>query len=501
VSLKEYMEQAVTEEEADAVQRRIEGTLTKEQVEALRARERSLFGEGGDVQRELPRLQIDLAQETYRRLLPGYVQRFIEKAASLVDIGIEGDLEDHFSLRALKSGALDPLWPVLESYPPEQRDRLTVYRPRDLQEAIWLHPGEPCFDRFRAYVCTRFAHDALKGAVFVDPTAARPYLFHLALIAVVRKVDPILRSFAREEVLEYRLIGLKHEEAGPVVECPVEYLLFLKGGDRLPAAAVRFAATANQSCELARAYVSESIARPLAEARRQCLLDTLPEREAFLRRGYDYQDAELAALRARLAEKARAEDPRARGDLTRVKERQRRLAVQREEALTVLRHEPELIVPGEVTFLAHALVVPSSDPEDQKRHDAEIEAIAMRVAWAYEEARGAIVQDVSTPERARAAGLADHPGFDLFSKRPEKGERGIEVKGRAGVGDVELSENEWAKACNLRDRYWLYVVYDCASPHPRLLRVQDPFAALLVRARGGVMIGEQEIFSAAEVEE
>jgi len=30
----------------------------------------------------------------------------------------------------------------------------------------------------------------------------------------------------------------------------------------------------------------------------------------------------------------------------------------------------------------------------------------------------------------------------------------IEVKGRATIGDVELSENEYTKACNLRDRYW-----------------------------------------------
>src|SRR3989441_6831612 len=38
-SLKDYMEQAVTEEGAEAVRRRIEGTLTKAQVEALHARE------------------------------------------------------------------------------------------------------------------------------------------------------------------------------------------------------------------------------------------------------------------------------------------------------------------------------------------------------------------------------------------------------------------------------------------------------------------------------
>jgi hypothetical protein len=66
------------------------------------------------------------------------------------------------------------------------------------------------------------------------------------------------------------------------------------------------------------------------------------------------------------------------------------------------------------------------------------------------------------------------------------------------VGDVQLSE--WAKAANLRDQYWVYVVFDCAASHPRLLRVQDPFAKLLVRARGGVIIDEGSIFQAAETE-
>ena len=46
-----------------------------------------------------------------------------------------------------------------------------------------------------------------------------------------------------------------------------------------------------------------------------------------------------------------------------------------------------------------------------------------------------------------------------------------------------LSENEWAKACNLREGYWLYAVYDCATPRPRLVRVRDPFAKLLARSR------------------
>ena len=157
--------------------------------------------------------------------------------------------------------------------------------------------------------------------------------------------------------------------------------------------------------------------------------------------------------------------------------------------------------PGEVTFLAHALVVPSTDPEDRQRHDKEVERIAMQVAWAYEESQGAEVFDVSTPEKALQAGLDRWPGFDLLTHRTDGEQRGIEVKGRRAVGDVELKENEWAKAANLRDDYWLYVVYDCAAAHPRLLRVQDPFAKLLVRAKGGVIVDEASVFGAAEGEE
>jgi hypothetical protein len=143
-------------------------------------------------------------------------------------------------------------------------------------------------------------------------------------------------------------------------------------------------------------------------------------------------------------------------------------------------------------------VVPSSDPEDVKRYDREVEAIAMRVAWGHEEGLGADVRDVSKAELARQAGLADFPGFDLFSRHPDGHELCIEVKGRAAVGDVELSENEWVKACNHRDRYWLYVVFGCASASPRLLRVRDPFGKLMASPRGGVIIGEDSIYSAAE---
>jgi len=182
--------------------------------------------------------------------------------------------------------------------------------------------------------------------------------------------------------------------------------------------------------------------------------------------------------------------------LTRIKARQKSLSAQRDAALSALRREPELITANPITFLAHALVIPSSNPDDLKHRDDQIEALAMQVAMAYEQANGAVVKDVSTKEQAYAAGLGEYPGFDLYSRRPKAEERAIEVKGRARVGDVDISENEWAKACNLRERYWLYVVYDCATPNPRLLRIQNPWK--LVISGRGARVGEHELFIAAE---
>ena len=145
--------------------------------------------------------------------------------------------------------------------------------------------------------------------------------------------------------------------------------------------------------------------------------------------------------------------------------------------------EPSLVVAGDCEIVAHALVLPTADTEERRRHDTQVEEIAMQIARAHEEASGAAVHDVSRPELARRAGLGDWPGFDLLSVAAAGDRRAIEVKGRARGGDIELSENEWAKACNLRGGYWLYAVYDCATPRPRLVRVRDPFAKLLAKSR------------------
>ena len=496
-----YMEQAIRGD-ADTVERRIAGTLTKEQVEAWEASQKSLYGkesDGGAVKRELPRLKATMEQETYRRLLPGYVGRFLENAAPLVDIGIEGDIQGIFALRPLKPGRLDWLLPYLERYAPQAREACTLYHPSsDDEETIFLHPGEPVFDRFRDSIRDRFAQDALRGAIFIDPTAQQSYYFHLAQVAVERIADATLHAFERAETLESRLIGLKQWQDGTIEECSLEHLLLLRGSGYLPPSLVSFAANADDAAVFAVTFAREQVVEKMAQKKREKLLADMHARKEFVERSFIYQAADLAELRKKQKEKAEQGDIRAKGELTRVKQRQQELAQRKEEALAVIEREPVLVMPGKITFLAHALVVPSSDPEERMRYDADVEATAVRVARAHEEALGATVIDVSTAERALAAGLGEWPGFDLWSLRPGGERVAIEVKGRVGFGTVELTENEYIQACQLQDGYWLYTVFECAKPQPRLCRVQNPFKKLIVNEKKRFVINEGAIFAAAE---
>ncbi len=492
VSIKQYMELAITEN-AENVARELDGRLTKEQIQAVAAREKSLYGTGGDVAQELPRLRANMEKEVYFRLLPGYVCQYLQQAAPLVDIDIEGDMEGVFSFRPKQLHSLDPLHAVLELYPEASRDNLSVTRPTNPKDTIWLHPGEPAFERFRQLVSERLANAGTRGAVFIDPAASKPYLFHMAFLRIIRKADTELTDLSKEEVLDCRLVGIKQFEGAEISLCPVEHLLLLKGGNGLPASAQRLAVAAEKEKDIARAFLAERVAREMALGHQNRLLDSLPERRSYIQRGFDYQEVELATARARHSEKAKAGNRKAIEALEDVKRQQRLMASRRQNAMAVLQREPELITPGEITFIVHALVVPSSDPADREQHDANVEIAAMQIARVFEEAAGANVLDVHTPDLARLAGLPDNPGFDLLSIRPGNEKRAIEVKGRAETGDIEVTANEWAKACNMRQGYWLYAVYDCATANPRLVRVQDPFENLLAKFKGSVLISVKQV--------
>ena len=133
---------------------------------------------------------------------------------------------------------------------------------------------------------------------------------------------------------------------------------------------------------------------------------------------------------------------------------------------------------SDITHLGRAWVIPhpgrTSPQLAPMVRDDEIEQIAVQLAIEHEKARGWEAESVESENR----------GFDLISRRPHPEDpktfvevRFIEVKGRAGVGVVALSQNEYRTAERLKNDYWLYVAFNCGAgvpPAPQLHTVQNP---------------------------
>ena len=148
------------------------------------------------------------------------------------------------------------------------------------------------------------------------------------------------------------------------------------------------------------------------------------------------------------------------------------------DRLSIARHGP-------VRHIATALVVPATDapkaaiadllddldPEITRRSEIAAENIVV----AYENARGWETERDGHPRMGfdiRSLGPADpQTGY----RDPVSGIRRIEVKGRKRGQTIRLTTNEWNKAQQLGDSYWLYVVWEpLGNPDPVPLMIQNP---------------------------
>jgi len=142
-----------------------------------------------------------------------------------------------------------------------------------------------------------------------------------------------------------------------------------------------------------------------------------------------------------------------------------------EEALAELQRtvaQERSLTMGMPRFVGAVRVVPAPQVEATMRSDPDVEQVGMRVAMEYERGQGRVPEDVA----------AENLGFDVRSIEPEtRRKRYIEVKARAGVGPVALTQNEWFKAQRFGEDYYLYVVLNAAT-RPELYIIQDPAAKL-----------------------
>ena len=416
------------------------------------------------------------ARANERRLPPGYLERFFRDAIEFLGGSITERLDrtlrvtrtpDHLVAASRLTGATREIFPSYERLTFDRAVALSGPLSADgtaSPEAELCGPGHPLFDAALASVVERTRRAVEAGATFRSPDCVAPtVVFFVVADSIDGNGETVHRAFASitkvvggtlesQRIFLYDLIG----HTGDIPRVNVD------GADALDAWARRHEferhyqrarADRARTADIAEDYLTRAF--NIILGRHQ---DSLFDLDAEIEQG-----VASAKGRLRQAELARAESEA---------KRDRRLEEVR-RARNVKR--------GPVRTLAEALILPAeaADPSagDQEASTGEgtahsnrqIEQIAVEVSRQYEtEIRGAdIVRSVET----------DNVGFDLLSLKGTE-RRCIEVKGRAGVGSVALTWSEFAKAIELGDDYWLYVVLDCARERARLYRVRNPAKAL-----------------------
>ena len=327
----------------------------------------------------------------------------------------------------------------------------------------WVTPGHPLFEVVRTDVRERVSNDLRRGAVFFDLHSAQPY-----------RIDVFGASIkdGRGNALHRKLFVMRTDVDGTMsIRQPTLLLDVIPSpkGTEAPALPDLPGRHAVEQELVSRALmpfqtdISEQRARENGVVRKHM--------EISLGELIHRQNLQLADLVSKQGAGDTA--PGLAGNIAQAEHHlddlNRRLELRRDQ-LEMERH----CTISDIVHFGRAWVLPHPDRTSPTIapmvRDDEIERIAVQESIKYEESRGWVVESVE----------AENRGFDLVSRKPHPHDaktfldvRFIEVKGRAGVGEVALSANEYKTTQRLGTNYWLYVVYKCADS-PELYTIQDP---------------------------
>ena len=335
---------------------------------------------------------------------------------------------------------------------------------RDEPTLEWVTPGHPLFEAVRTDVLSRVDDHLHRGAVFYDLQRSEPALLDFFAASI---------KDGRGNTLHRRLFGIETALSGQMTLREPTYLhAITPAPNGTPGPAESVSLPNRQGVEqFLYEKTLQGWGNSTADDRREEVERIERHVEISLNALIDRRQLQLGELLNRQVEGQTiqgldgqiAQVSQHLDDLTnRFDSRKRELELERHCAIADIAH------------LGRAWVTPHPERTSPQFapmvQDDEIEKIAVQEATKYEEARGWVVESVE----------AENRGFDLISRRPHPEDREtfvevrfIEVKGRAGVGIVALSDNEYRTAERLKNDYWLYAVFNCAGT-PELHTIQNP---------------------------
>ena len=326
----------------------------------------------------------------------------------------------------------------------------------------WVTPGHPLFESVRHYVLEDAEEDLRSGAVFYDLQRDVPAVFDVFSASVIDG----LGNTVHERLFVVESLTKEHVR----VRQPTVFLDLIPAGDmvQIPHLTV----PEHEDVEgLLYEHALMSFLQEVANERAHEVATIRSHLEASLMELINRENLRLGELYQR--QRSGDPDPLLPAHITNSDRRLEDLNHRRSTRLSELKKEETMSL-GNIRHHGRALVLPHPERDSSElrpmRRDTEIERIAIQEAIAYEKARGYEVESVEDQDC----------GFDLKSRKYDPDNpsvvvdvRFIEVKGRARIDDVFLSDNEYKAAVRYKDDYWLYAVYNCASS-PELHPIQNP---------------------------
>jgi len=420
-----------------------------------------------------------------RRLMPRYVEDQFVKSCREVGLKIEpradglwriehvlADLRSDRLAAVRRMGKPDPTYRKITFH----KDHLNLDQHVD---AVLLGPGHPLYAVVDEKINEKLAALAGGIAVYVDASAQLPYRLHFFEIAIRGQNTKGDNLNLYGEVVAVR-DEFSSDAPDRFAVVPADCLLDLPAHPSPPASvspidpipAMDFLKSTYQSerrqlCQEERLHFVQ-VCRDYLQKSFDARIRAAQDRAMALRQRELLGSTEVALARQR------AENDLA--DLMRV--RQERMAGL--DRLAIARTGP-------VRHIATALVIPASEtgaPEDftdelEPELNRKCELAAEDVVVAYEHSRGWECERVGHLKIGfdiRSHGPADpQTGY----RDPVGGIRRIEVKGRTRGQAIRLTTNEWYRAAQLGDSYWLYVVWDpLVEPNPIPMMIQNPVKQL-----------------------
>ena len=330
----------------------------------------------------------------------------------------------------------------------------------------WVTPGHPLFEAVREEVLTRAQNDLRGGAVFYDLHRKAAFRLDVFKAAISDGRNNLLHQglFVIETGLDGKTALRQPTIFQDITPAPA--------GTNLPDDVLMLSAALPGQDEVEQILVEQALQPVLDEItgdRKKQVAIVSHHMEISLNAIIDRVQRQFAELEEQRL--AGSTEMGLEGRFKQMEDRLDELNARLENRQVELKQETHCMI-SNLELVGRAWVLPH--PERLSPgiapmvRDDEIERIAVAAATQYEESRGWVVESVEK----------DNRGFDLISRRMHLEDpqtavelRFIEVKGRAGVGEIALSDNEYKTAQRLKDDYWLYVVFNCATaPELRIIR-------------------------------